>query len=166
MYHERMGILPLKKRINHDKCNFATKQRMFGVFAIDEILRYQWSPFAASRTFFHPAHSCCTKKNQRATMHPATFVSGIWASKDKTFAVAVVCKKWRSSFCVWDLILLCSTSDCQLIMRLAQDVGRVGMQLLPSIFCKGLKNRALGIHYSDGIQLWCQKGRFRKSPSI
>ena len=113
------------------------------------------------RCFFR--HSCWTKtKNQRAKMHPATFVSGIWASKDKTFAVAVVCKKWRSSFCVWDLILLCSTSDCQLIMRLAQDVGRVGMQLLPSIFCKVLKNRALGIHYSDGIQLWCQRGWISK----
>ena len=33
-----MGILPLKKRVNRDKCSFATKQRMFGVFAIDEIL--------------------------------------------------------------------------------------------------------------------------------
>ena len=31
-----MGILPLKKRINRDKCSFATKQPMFGVFAIDE----------------------------------------------------------------------------------------------------------------------------------
>ena len=34
-----MGILPLKKRGNRDKCSFTTKQRMFGVFAIDEILR-------------------------------------------------------------------------------------------------------------------------------
>ena len=31
-----MGILPLKKRVNLDKCSFATKQRMFGVFAIEE----------------------------------------------------------------------------------------------------------------------------------
>ena len=31
-----MGKLPLKKRINRDKFSFATKQRMFGVFAIDE----------------------------------------------------------------------------------------------------------------------------------
>ena len=37
-YHERKGILPLKKRVNRDKYNFATKQRMFRVFAIDEIL--------------------------------------------------------------------------------------------------------------------------------
>ena len=36
-----MGILPLKKRVNCDKCSFATKQRMFGAFAIDEILRYR-----------------------------------------------------------------------------------------------------------------------------
>ena len=55
IYHEKMGILPLKKRVNRNKCNFATKQRMFGVFAIDEILRYRWSPFTASRTFCHPA---------------------------------------------------------------------------------------------------------------
>ena len=32
-----MGILPLKKRVNRDKCSFTTKQRMFGVFAIDEL---------------------------------------------------------------------------------------------------------------------------------
>ena len=31
-----MGMLPLKKRVNRDKCSFATKQRMFGVFAIDD----------------------------------------------------------------------------------------------------------------------------------
>ena len=31
-----MENLPLKKRVNRDKCGFATKQRMFGVFAIDE----------------------------------------------------------------------------------------------------------------------------------
>ena len=49
-----MGILPLKKRINRDKCSFATKQHMFGVFAIDEILRYRGSPFPASRTLCHP----------------------------------------------------------------------------------------------------------------
>ena len=34
--HQRMGMLPLKKRVNHDECSFATKQRMFAVFAIDE----------------------------------------------------------------------------------------------------------------------------------
>ena len=32
-----MGILPLKKSVNRDKCSFTTKQRMFGVFPIDEI---------------------------------------------------------------------------------------------------------------------------------
>ena len=31
-----LGMLPLKKHLNRDKCSFATKQRMFGVFAIDE----------------------------------------------------------------------------------------------------------------------------------
>ena len=50
-----MGILPLKKRVNRDKCSFATKQRMFGVFAIDEILRYRGTRFPGSRTLCHPA---------------------------------------------------------------------------------------------------------------
>ena len=50
-----MGILPLKKRVNRDKCSFATKQRMFGVFAIDEILRYRGTQFPGSRTLCHPA---------------------------------------------------------------------------------------------------------------
>ena len=53
-YHERMGILLLKKRVNRDKCKFTTKQRMFGVFAIDEILCYRWTPFVGSRTLCHP----------------------------------------------------------------------------------------------------------------
>ena len=50
-----MGILPLKKCVNRDKCSFATKQRMFGVFAIDEILRYRGTWFPSSRTLCHPA---------------------------------------------------------------------------------------------------------------
>ena len=53
-YHQRMEILPLKNRINCDKCSFATKQRMFGVFAIDEILRYRGTRFPGSRTLCHP----------------------------------------------------------------------------------------------------------------
>ena len=56
-YHQRMGILPLKKRVNRDKCIFATKQRMFGVFAIDEFLRYRWTRFVGLRTLCHPAPS-------------------------------------------------------------------------------------------------------------
>ena len=51
-----MGILPLKKRVNCDKCSFATKQRMFGVFAIDEILRYRGNRFPGSRTLCHPVY--------------------------------------------------------------------------------------------------------------
>ena len=50
-----MGMLPLKKRVNRDKCSFATKQRMFGVFAIDEILRYRGSRIPGSPTLCHPA---------------------------------------------------------------------------------------------------------------
>ena len=48
-------MLPLKTRVNRDKCSFATKQRMFGVFAIDEILRYRGTRFPGSRTLCHPA---------------------------------------------------------------------------------------------------------------
>ena len=51
-----MGILPLKKCVNCDKCSFATKQPMFGVFAIDEILRYRGTRFPGSRTLCHPGH--------------------------------------------------------------------------------------------------------------
>ena len=57
-YHQRMRILPGKKRINRDKCSFATKQRMFGVFAIDEILRYRGTRFPSSHTLCHPAPEC------------------------------------------------------------------------------------------------------------
>ena len=53
-----MGILPLKKRVNRDKCSFATKQRMFGVFAIDEILRYRGSRIPGSPTLCHPVQCC------------------------------------------------------------------------------------------------------------
>ena len=49
-----MGILPLEKRVNRNKCSFATKQRMFRVFAIDEILRYRGTRFPGSRTLCHP----------------------------------------------------------------------------------------------------------------
>ena len=52
--HQMMGISPLKKRINCHKCSFATKQHMFGVFAIDEILRYRGSRIPGSRTLCHP----------------------------------------------------------------------------------------------------------------
>ena len=33
-----------KKRVNRDKCDFATKQRMFEVLAIVEILNYRGLP--------------------------------------------------------------------------------------------------------------------------
>ena len=52
-----MGILPLKKCVNRDKCSFGTKQRMFRVFAIDEILRYRGTRFPGSRTLCHPVSS-------------------------------------------------------------------------------------------------------------
>ena len=52
-YHQGLGILPLKKRKNCDKCRFATKQRIFGVFTIDEILGHRGSLFPACRTLCH-----------------------------------------------------------------------------------------------------------------
>ena len=58
-----MGMLLLQKRINRDECSFVTKQHMFGVFTIDEFLRYRGSPFPASRTLCHPVldQTCQTK---------------------------------------------------------------------------------------------------------
>ena len=53
-FYQKMGISPLKKRVNRDKCSFTTKQRMLGVFAIYEIFRYRWTRFAGSRTLCHP----------------------------------------------------------------------------------------------------------------
>ena len=65
-----MGMLPLKKRVNRDKCSFATKQRMFGVFAIDEILRYRGSRIPGSPTLCHPAPQCVYQKpSSRKTYH-------------------------------------------------------------------------------------------------
>ena len=61
-FYQRMGILPLKKRVNRDKCSFMTKQHMFGVFAIDEILRYRWTWFVGSRTLCHPEYQRGQKK--------------------------------------------------------------------------------------------------------
>ena len=58
-FYQRMGILPQKKRVNRDKCSYATKQRMFGVFAINEILRYRWTRFVGSRTLCHPVCNSC-----------------------------------------------------------------------------------------------------------
>ena len=43
-----------KKRVNRNKCNFATKQRMIGVLAIVEILRYRGFPIPESQTLSHP----------------------------------------------------------------------------------------------------------------
>ena len=37
-------LLSEKKHVNRDKCVFATKQRMFGVLAIVEILNYRGLP--------------------------------------------------------------------------------------------------------------------------
>ena len=68
-----MGILPLKKRLNRDKCSFATKQRMFGFFAIDEILRYRWTRFPGSRTLCQP--DCC-----KLTTNKSLFSNG-WAGR-------------------------------------------------------------------------------------
>ena len=69
-----MGILPLKKRVKRDKCSFTTKQRMFGVFAIDEILRYRWTPFVGSRTLCRPGVSYNFSFNRvlKTSCSPAT----------------------------------------------------------------------------------------------
>ena len=47
------NITPEKARKSR-QMQFHDKQCMFGVFAIDEILRYQSTPFVFSRTLCHP----------------------------------------------------------------------------------------------------------------
>ena len=47
----------ISEKVSIDKCNFVTKQRVFWTFAIDEIFRYRWSPFAASHTLSQPESS-------------------------------------------------------------------------------------------------------------
>ena len=42
-YHQRIGILLLKKHVNLDKTSFATKQHMFIVFALDKFLCFSCS---------------------------------------------------------------------------------------------------------------------------
>ena len=77
-----MGILPLKKRVNRDKCSFATKQRMLEVFAIDEILRYRGTWFPGSRTLCHPGPHVVSQKGR---------------PKKKT----TQCTGMNFSFCCW-----------------------------------------------------------------
>ena len=69
-YDQRIGILPLKKHVNCNKCSFTTKQRMFGVFAIDEIFCYRGSPFSVSRNLCHPV----TKSLSGSIFHVNIFV--------------------------------------------------------------------------------------------
>ena len=58
-YHQRMEILSLKKCVYKLlEMQFATKQRMFGVIAIDEILSLPMSLLAGSRTLCHPEVGC------------------------------------------------------------------------------------------------------------
>ena len=87
-YHQRMGILPLKKRVNRNKCSFATKLRMFVVFTIDEILCYRWAPLAGSRTLCHPALQICTvsteiKAGNEQFDHEAFFRIFCWRQINK-----------------------------------------------------------------------------------
>ena len=102
-----MGILPLKKRVNRDKCSFTTKQRMFGVFAIDEILCYRWTRFAGSRTLCHPAFRC--RQNGQQCMAIFLVYSSIPNSleKEREFTwVLRICKMavappWYSCVSTW-----------------------------------------------------------------
>ena len=52
--YQLLKIVPIKSEKNCDKCNFATKKRMFGVLAIVEILHYRGFPILESRTLSHP----------------------------------------------------------------------------------------------------------------
>ena len=108
-----MGILPLKKRVNRDKCSFTTKQCMFGVFAIDEILRYRGTRFPGSRTLCHPGEGwgiflvvfvksaknvCCTKEavDLRNPSHIYPNIQVILSSK--SLFVSILCQKAFTTF--------------------------------------------------------------------
>ena len=78
-----MGMLPLKKRVNRDKCSFATKQRMFGVFAIDEILRYRGTRFPGSRTLCHPVSGSAHVDHRSETVEKKRIIHmipSLWGS--------------------------------------------------------------------------------------
>ena len=47
--------ISLKKPKNREKCDFATKQSMFGVLAIIEIICYQGFPIPEYRTLSQPS---------------------------------------------------------------------------------------------------------------
>ena len=112
-FYQRMGILPLKKRVNRDKCSFTTKQLMFGVFAIDEILRYRWTRFVSSRTLCHPVRrSTCPW-----IINSITFMQGVpkyWQNLlNRIFIIEHgVWRQIRSIVywtCIWDTLLMVFT---------------------------------------------------------
>ena len=134
-----MGILPLKKRVNRDKCSFATKQRMFGVFAIDEILRYRGTRFPGSRTLCHPG-SC----------RSAVVESGRKKGEPENLVAIVLLYSWFSpgSTLGLGLVLLCSS------------VGRTLPLLCSSFiysgysFCSSFVSPLKGF---DSTVQWCTK---------
>jgi len=49
-FYQRMGILPLKKSVNCDKCSFATKQLIFWAFI------FRWDPSLSMKPICRFAH--------------------------------------------------------------------------------------------------------------
>ena len=85
------------KSVNRDKCSFTTKQRMFGVFAIDEILRYWWALLVSSRTLCHPGllsyidHS----NNQNWMIQQTNLLMPMWWSVREIMTRGVPGLWWR-----------------------------------------------------------------------
>ena len=115
-----MRILPLKKHVNRDKCSFTSKQRMFGVFAIDEILRYRWTPFVGLRTLCHPVQLFfATFENKQMIPHWRGLIGNdhfcmtqnmVWGWKNRNIEICQFLKKLF--FCntiyyetLWDIVV-------------------------------------------------------------
>ena len=103
-FYQRMVILPLKKRVNWDKCSFTTKQRMFGVFAIDEILLYRWTRFVGSRTLCHPDSGYYDFKN-RVQVPIITVMTPRARTVLKTNTELESAETWWSSLTWWCWLL-------------------------------------------------------------
>ena len=129
-FYQRMGILPLKKCVNRDKCSFATKQRMFGVFAIDEILRYRWTRFVSSRTLCHPGarlsdYFALTKTRNglgqlnitkvcsisQFVCHPRSQISGTWSQISSTQILLIADSWYHARPCLFPKNLIFKTAN-------------------------------------------------------
>ena len=106
-----MGMLPLKKRVNRDKCSFATKQRMFGVFAIDEILRYRGSRIPGSPTLCHPVTSLNFDLRVTYLSFDLRFTRVVVSKGSTGTRLALSCTAWIISDNLQSYVFSCSSFE-------------------------------------------------------